>query len=605
MYNQINPDGLFGWFLVSRFSFLVVSRVNTCFSTRNKKQETRNRSHQFVRIYVIALKWIAIYAWIPLVLGCAPEQVPDDAVLPDILLIVADDLAYTDLGVYGGEIGTPNLDALAREGVAFKNFYTASTCSPTRSMVLSGVDNHLAGFGTMAGDHAGDQLGAPGYETFLNFRVATLAELLKDAGYATHMTGKWHLGGGDDVIPSARGFDNSFIMIEGGGGHFDTMGMFSADRPVTYKEDGQPAALPPDFYSTHFFTMKMRDYIEESVEQNTPFFGYLAYTAPHWPLQAPDSSIARHQGDYDEGHEVLFERRLAKMKELGLITEDTEPHPGLSTVKPWSALSEDEKRVESKRMEIYAAMVRDLDTYVGVLINYLKSIGRFENTLILFMSDNGAEGHDLAQAFPSLPEWIAQCCDNSYENMGRANSYLDYGPAWARAGVGPYRMYKAFANEGGIRAPAFVHYGSELGIKGWEESFVTAKDIMPTILDLAGMTHPAEQGSLYKGREVLPMQGKSMWPLLTGDATSVHGSEPVMGWELFGRRAIRKGDWKLTWTTAPYGPSRWELFNLREDPGEIYDLSDQYPEMKDELITLWDEYVAENGVVISEEPFAY
>lgn len=552
-----------------------------------------------------SLKWMVIGAWLPFVLGCTPEQVPDEPAPPDILLIVADDLAYTDLGVYGGEIGTPHLDALAREGVLFKNFYTASTCSPTRSMLLSGVDNHLAGFGTMAGDHVGDQLGAPGYETFLNFRVATLAELLQDAGYATHMTGKWHLGGGDDVIPSARGFDNSFIMIEGGGGHFDTMGMFSADRPATYLDDGQAATLPPDFYSTRFFSLKMRDYIKESVEQNTPFFGYLAFTAPHWPLQAPDSSIARHHGDYDEGYEVLFDRRLANMKELGLIAEDTEPHPGLSNVKPWSSLSEDEKRVESKRMEIYAAMVRDLDTYVGVLITYLKSVGRFENTVIMFMSDNGAEGHDLARAFPSLPEWIAQCCDNSYENMGRANSYIDYGPAWARAGGGPYRMYKAFANEGGIRAPAFVHHGSGLGIQGWEESFVTVKDVMPTILDLAGIAHPADQGSLYNGREVLPMQGKSMWPLLSGEAPSVHGSEPVMGWELFGRRAIRKGDWKLTWTTAPYGPSSWELFNLREDPGEIYDVSDQYPELKDELLTLWDEYVAANGVVVSEEPFTY
>lgn len=558
-----------------------------------------------LRVQLIARPLLLGLWVIVCVSSCSSPEEPVIDRRPDVLLIVADDLAYTDLGVYGGEIGTPHLDVLARNGVLFENFYTASTCSPARSMLLTGVDNHLVGFGTMTGDHVGDQLGAPGYETYLNFRAATMPELFQEAGYGTYMAGKWHLGGTDDAVPSARGFDRSFVLIEGGGGHFDTMGMFSAKSPATYKEDGRSVELPEQFYSTSFYAKKMVEYIDEAVAQDQSFFGYLAFSAPHWPLQAPDSSIARFKGRYDNGYEALYESRLASMKAQGLFPGNAKPHPGRPDVPAWDELSARQQRIEAKKMEIYAAMVSDLDTYVGVVVNHLKAVGRFDNTMIVFMSDNGAEGHDLVETWPFLEDWIAECCDNSYENMGRPDSYIDYGPAWARAGIGPYRMYKGFSNEGGLRAPAFIHFGDELDLNGWSRDFVTVKDIMPTLLDVAHIAHPTESGGTYKGREVLPMQGRSMWPYLTGQTDSVHGKEPVMGWELFGRRAIRKGDWKLVWTTAPFGPSSWELFDLSLDPGELNDISDQYPEITSELIALWDAYVEKNGVVVSEEPLAY
>ena len=548
-------------------------------------------------------KGIALMALCLLAACIDPTAEPDRP--PNILLIVADDLGYTDLGVYGGEIGTPNLDALARKGMLFTDFYAASTCSPTRAMLLSGTDNHLAGLGTMTGDHVGGQKGAPGYETYLNFRVAALADLLQDAGYHTYMSGKWHLGVEDHVAPAARGFERSFALLQGGGGHFDNMGLFSADSPAEYRDDGRPVDLPEEFYSTRFYAERMIAYIDAYKDDEKPFFGYLAFTAPHWPLQAPDTSIARFRGRYDEGYNALHTARLTKLKQFGLIAENVEAHPGLVGARAWDALSDEQKRMEARKMEIYAAMVHDLDTYVGRVLNHLKAIGAYDNTFIVFMSDNGAEGHDLQNTWPNLRDWVAACCDNSYDNMGRGNSYIDYGPNWARAGIGPFRMYKGFANEGGIRVPAIVRTPGGIAGGKVHRSLVTVKDVMPTVLALAGVTHPAETGGSYKGHNVLPMQGRSMLPMLMGKASTVHGDEPVMGWELFGRRAIRKGDWKLVWTTAPYGPSDWQLFNLADDPGEIHDLTAAHPEHKQTLLDLWDAYVAENGVLVSTEPLSY
>ncbi len=543
---------------------------------------------------------------LPFLLGaCAEQPAEEPAVRPNILLIVVDDLGYTDLGAYGGEIETPHLDALAREGMLFTDFYAASTCSPTRAMLLTGTDNHLTGLGTMTGDHVGDQKGAPGYETYLNFRVASVAELLQDAGYHTYMSGKWHLGVEDHVAPAARGFDRSFALLEGGGGHFNTMGMFSADSPATYRDDGRPVELPEDFYSTRYYAERMIAYLDASRDDGEPFFGYLAFTAPHWPLQAPDTSIARYRGRYDAGYEALHTARMENLKERGLIAKDVEAHPGSEGQPAWDTLSEEQKRVEARKMEIYAAMVHDVDIYVGRVLDHLKAMGEYDNTFIFFMSDNGAEGHDLQRTWPFLQDWIAECCDNSYANMGRGNSYLDYGPNWARAGVGPFRLYKGYATEGGIRVPAIVRMPGQASMEKVHRTMVTVKDVMPTVLELAGVTHPAETGGAYKGRTVFPMQGRSMKAMLMGDVATVHGEDPVMGWELFGRRAIRKGPWKLTWTTAPYGPDDWELFNLAEDPGEVNNLSEAYPDRKQELLELWEAYVEENGVIVSTEPIAY
>jgi len=518
---------------------------------------------------------------------------------PNILIIVADDLGYTDLGVYGGEIGTPNLDALAGSGVLFTRFYSSPTCSPTRAMLLTGTDHHLAGLGTMAGDHTPNQQGQPGYEGFLNFRVVTVAELLRDAGYHTYMTGKWHLGLEEETGPAERGFERSFALLPGGGGHFDDLDLSAGHTRAIYRENGIVTPLPEEFYSTRFYAERMIDYIDGGRGDGRPFFAYLAFTAPHWPLQAPDSSIARHAGAYDGGYDELLTERLERLESLGLLSAEVQPPALLPGERAWKQLTAAERRVEARRMEIFAAMVHDLDLYVGRVVDYLKGIGEFENTFIFFMSDNGAEGHDLEAYWPELGPAIRECCDNSYENMGRADSYIYYGPNWARAGVGPSRLFKGFATEGGIRVPAFASFPGGLAGGRRYEAFASVMDLTPTVLDLAGVSHP---GSRYRGREVEPMRGISMLSMLRRESDRVHELDHVMGWELFGRRAMRQGNWKLVWTTHPFGPDDWELFNLAEDPAESRDLSSQYAGRRGELLGLWDRYVEEVGVLLPSEP---
>ncbi len=519
---------------------------------------------------------------------------------PNILLIVVDDMGFTDLGSFGSEINTPNLDKLARAGVRFSSFYTASTCSPTRAMLLSGIDHHRVGLGGMAESLMPNQKGQPGYEGYLNSRIVSLAELLRDAGYHTYMTGKWHLGLAKTQGPAARGFEKSFVLLQAGGGHFDDLGFVPGK--ALYREDGELVDLPGDFYSTKFYSDKMIQYIEANFvrdqrQVDKPFFAYLAYTAPHWPLQAPDASIEKYRGRYDAGYDKLHEQRLAGAKVHGLVPEHVIGAPGEHGELPWDQLSKHEKKVEARKMEIYAAMVDDIDHHVGRVLDTLRTNGQLENTLIVFMSDNGAEGHRLERIWPAVGDWVEQCCDNSYANMGKANSYLWYGPNWARAGMAPFSRYKAYTTEGGIRAPAFVSYPEVVKEGKVVANFVSVMDVMPTVLELAGIEHP---GTRYKNKDVLPMQGKSMLSFLRGEAEYVHDANEVMGWELFNKRAIRQGNWKIVFMPEPDRDARWQLFNVEVDLAEQHDLAAEQPAKLQQMIDLWKDYERDNGVIISD-----
>ncbi len=347
--------------------------------------------------------------------GPADGEAPTEPRRPNILLIVADDLGYSDLGAFGSEIPTPNLDALARSGMLLTDFYAGMTCSPTRAMLMSGTDHHVAGMGVQGRPSREDQRGQPGYEGYLNFRVASLAELMTDAGYNTYMTGKWHLGEELEHGPRARGFRRSFVSLDGAAhlGGWDWRG----PQPARYRDGEEIVEVGDDFYTTRFYTQRMIEYIEQDRAEGKPFFAYLAYTAPHWPLQAPDESIARFKGRYDAGYEALYESRFARQKELGLVAADAEPIDAARFRPRWSELSEDERRFEARRMEIYAAMVSDLDTYVGEVVAYLERSGERDNTFIMFMSDNGAEAsrRDLV---PPISEHVGKEYDHSLENLG-------------------------------------------------------------------------------------------------------------------------------------------------------------------------------------------
>ena len=526
---------------------------------------------------------------------------------PNFLLIVADDLGFSDLGAFGSEIKTPHLDALATAGLRLTDFHAASACSPTRAMLLTGTDHHLAGIGAMAEFSDQKIRRNPGYEGHLNQRVAALPELLRDAGYHTLISGKWHLGRTAETSAAARGFERSFILEGAAHNHYN----WSPDVPPhkmprllhavegTYRDGLEPVTeLPEGFYSSDAFTDRLLQYLGERPEDDQrPFFAYLPFSAPHFPLQAPAELIAKYHGRYDAGPDALRQQRLARLKKLGLVPADVEAHPVVADTPNWDELDEDGRRQSARAMEVYAAMVERLDWNVGRVIEHLSASGELNDTLILFLSDNGAEGAAL-EALPIVGKraqrFIGKHYDNSLDNLGRANSYLWYGPRWAQAATAPSRQFKLFTSQGGIRVPAFITWPG-LQLQGAiSHEFSTVMDIVPTLLELAGAEHP---GTSYQGREVLPLRGRSLLPYLQGQEAQPHSQDETTGWELFRARAIRQGDWKALYIPKPDGPGRWQLYHLKRDPGEIHDLAAAEPERLSKLVEHWQRYVDETGVL--------
>jgi arylsulfatase len=520
---------------------------------------------------------------------------------PNILLIVADDLGFSDIGAFGGEIHTPNLDALANAGIRFTDFHSAPACSPTRAMLLTGTDHHIAGIGTMKEGGLPGVLGEPGYEGYLNDRVVTISELLREAGYETMMSGKWHLGETVETAPVSRGFEKSFAMLAAADNHAAYRGIRD---PLTlfahipeYMEGDKPAELPPDFYSSDNFTTRLLDFLAER-DAGRPFFAYLPFSAPHFPLQAPPDIIAKYHGFYSEGPAVLRERRLAALKRLGLVAADVVPHPVVAETAPWEELPPEMQAFSARTMEIYAAMVERMDWNIGRVINALKQQGVFENTLVLFLSDNGAEGavmEALPIAGPLISKFIAEHFNNSIENLGARDSYIWYGPRWAQAATAPSRLHKAYTTEGGIRVVAFAHHPALARAGEIGTAFTTVMDIPPMLLDLAGAEHP---GETWHGRKIAPLRGRSLLPYLEGQTNAVHPPDYATGWELFGRRAIRQGDWKAVYIPSPsWSTASWQLYDLAKDPGETSDLAAAKPDVLAALLDLWKRYTDETGVL--------
>jgi arylsulfatase A-like enzyme len=464
-------------------------------------------------------------------------------------------------------------------------------------MLMSGMDNHRAGVGNMMEHIAPNQKGWPGYEGYLNSNVVALPELLRDAGYQTYGVGKWHLGKTEETSPAARGFQRSFMLLDGGAGHFDRSGLIARSNPAPYREDGVKVDLPPDFdYKTDCFTRRMMNYIEQGRSSGRPFFGYLAYTALHWPLQAPAADIRKYTGRYDKGWDAIQQARRAKMIKLGLIPANAAVSPIYPTGLSWARLTPDQLRVEARKMEIYAAMVDRLDQQIGVIIDYLKKSGQYDNTVILFMSDNGAEGAPLTD-FPMFRDWM-NGFDNSYANMGAKGSYVFYDTRWAQVSATPFRLYKGMASEGGVHVPAFVTY-SGMKVRGRHKSVASVTDIAPTLLDLAGVPQP---GTRYRGRTVYPMQGLSWAPIMRREATAIRSDDQGIGFELFNKMGYRQGQWKAMKLHPPFSAGEWELIDLSTDPGETRNLAAKHPERLTAMIRAWEEYARLNGVVLGDTP---
>lgn len=525
-----------------------------------------------------------------LLIAAACSQKPETQTgRPNILLIVADDLGYTDVGPYGGNIHTPVLDGLAREGQLFSNFHVLPTCSPTRSALLTGNDNHVAGLGIMEELNypALDRLQLPGYSGHLSNQVATLPELLRENGYHTYMVGKWHLGEGPGMIPNDRGFEESFILGTGGGSHWNDKRALAPPQHMTYYRNDREVELPDDFYSTRNYTDSLLGFLRSHADDNKPFFAFLSYTAVHDPLHAPQEYIDKYKGAFDMGWDSLRVMRTRNLQALGLVPKEAKLYTSPAFPR-WASLNAEQKAEFARDMEVYAAMLDYMDENIGRVIRYLRETGAYDNTLIIFMSDNGANGA-VATSYPGNGDgrYLGEF-NNAHENRGLKGSYIEMGPGWAQAASGPYRFFKTFTTEGGIRAPLILKMPGVNSGGAWNKDFVHVTDLMPTVLEMTGTAYP----SAFKGNTLHPLIGNSLLPMLKG--TSVEQVAKGMGYELFEMKAYIRGNWKILRLPVPLASGDWQLYDLSKDPGETTDLSAEFPEIRQELIALWENYAQTN-----------
>ena len=495
---------------------------------------------------------------------------------PNIVILLADDWGFTDVGAFGGEIATPHIDALAAKGVRFSNFHVAGSCSPTRAMLQTGVINHRAGLGNMPETIPPEHLGKPGYEAQLNNRVVTIADQLRVGGYRTYLTGKWHLGYTPDTLPTARGYDRAFALAQSGADNFEDKPNLLIYDKTAWSEDGKPVKLPKRFYSSTLIVDRMISYIDSGKASGKPFLASVNFIANHIPVQARDADIAAYAGRYNAGWAVLRKERRAAAIAKGVMPADVRTVT-MNSSGDWSKLSAQQRQQRAGAMAAYAAMGTAMDREIGRLVAHLKAIGVYENTIFVFLSDNGAEATD-PMNMGAFTRWNAnQLYDQSIGQQGRPGSLTAQGAGFASASVSPLRGYKFTASEGGLRVPMIITWPGNPALKAGSvaKGFAHVTDLSLTLLKLAGFT--PQQGS-FAGRRVEPMIGMDLSPMLTGTASSVHSADKPLGYELSGNAVLFKGDYKLVKNLPPYGDGRWRLYNITADPGESNDLSGSDPQ---------------------------
>ena len=522
---------------------------------------------------------------------------------PNIVLILADDLGFTDTQPYGSEIQTPNISRLADEGVMFTNYHTAATCSPSRAMLMTGVDSHRAGVPDIPVSILPEMADKENYQGVLSDKVVTVATLLRDAGYHTYLTGKWHLGYSlegqlPDQLPSKRGFERTIALMESGGDNWEQKPYVIAYPDATWYEDGKPTVLPEDFYSSKYLIDKAIEFIEFNREDNKPFFSYISFQAVHFPVQAPREYTEKYMGRYDMGWQELRKQRLQSVKKMGIVPGDTRMVETPAALD-WNSLSAEQQRYQSKKMAVYAGMVDAMDYHIGRLMAYLKETGQYDNTVFIFTSDNGTQITDIFDRGALLALYLRLWLRNNgynldYETLGERGSYINMGISFGSSAASPFAFHKFYAGEGGMRVPMIISGPpvQQKGVRSNAFTFVT--DITPTILDMAGVAHP---GTSYQGRKVEPMIGKSLVPLVEGRQERVYAEDDTVGFELGGNLALFRGDYKLVKNRGPIGDNQWHLFNIVTDPGETEDLREKMPELFTEMKTAYDEYTEENGVL--------
>lgn len=512
---------------------------------------------------------------------------------PNIILILNDDMGFSDIGCYGGEVHTPNLDILAENGLRYTQFYNTARCCPSRASLLTGLYPQQADIGDMVSDDEID-----GYRGSLNPNTVTIPEALKTGGYTTYMSGKWHVAnnvkpdGPKFSWPNQRGFDDFYGIITGAASYY---------QPCTLTRNNE--AIEPegdDFFFTDAISDEAVRQIREHDGEN-PFFQYVAYTAPHWPLHAHEEDIAKYKGRFDRGWDKLREERLERMKEMGIVKQDCRLSERDSNVGPWK--DQPHKEWEARRMEVYAAQIDRMDQGIGRIIDSLKETGQFENTVIVFLADNGGCAEELGGGAES---WVKKLVMNApyvgtletrdgrpvrFGNSpdiipGPEDTYCSYGPPWANVSDTPFRKYKHWIHEGGISTPFIVHWPEGVQAKNeLRHQPAQLPDVMATFLDITGIPYP----ETYNGNKIKPLEGHSLVPTFTDQP---HGRE-VLYWEHHGNRGVRKGKWKLV--SEKNEP--WELYDIEAERSEINDLVDEKPEIVEELKKLYFAWAERCGVL--------
>ena len=543
------------------------------------------------------------------------QVIADELKKPNFVTIIIDDMGFSDLGAFGGEIKTPNIDQLANTGIILSNFYAASTSSPSRSMLFTGKDNHPAGMGNMDGSMREEQRGEPGYEGVMSLDALPFPELLQQNDYHTMMVGKWHMGEEEEYYAHNRGFNETrALLLPGGDTHFlsdengDNITTINPDkiaasgRITMYNENGEEMLkFPPNAYATDYYTDLAIDMLDTR-DKSKPFYLNMSYLAPHTPIQAPKEVIDKYIDIYSKGWDIIRKERFDKLKSLGYLAEDTELSPRPDDVPAWDSLPDDQKAIETRRMAIYAAMIDKLDQNIGRLVQHLKDIGDYDNTVFFVYSDNGAEteapifkfgGARLQFILDSFSYNITNYPDNItleelLENMGGSKSYIDLGMGWATVSNAPFNNYKVTTFDGGVRTAMFAHYPRSKVIGIEYNCLTSVMDIAPTILDMAEIKYP----NTYNGKPIAPMQGISIANIFKG---KLHcNPERYLGWEMNGIKGIRQGNWKLS---QQLDDENWYLYDLTTDPYELNELSIENPEKLQSMIDTYQKYATDNKVI--------
>ncbi len=514
---------------------------------------------------------------------------------PNIVILLVDDAGFMDFSSYGGEAQTRHIDRLGQKGVRFSNYHTSPLCAPSRAMLLTGMDSHRTGIGTIPEVLALDQEGHHAYALKLLPGVETLADHLKGAGYRTLMTGKWHLGRGAGDLPNDHGFDRSFVLDASGADNWEQKPFLPFYDHAPWFEDGKPAQLPDDFYSSRFLVDQMISYIDETPSdpngvEKQPFFAFIGFQAIHIPIQAPAEFTNHYQDTYRAGWDAIKAKRLKKARAMGFIPPDAPdpaPPPGL---RDWQSLSPDEKAHMERRMMVNAGMLEAMDFHIGRLIDHLEARGELDNTIFIVTSDNGPEyGDPLTD--PRFRLWMYfNGYHDDFATMGEKGSMAAIGPEWASAAAAPGALFKMYASQGGMRVPLII---TGPGITPrpiiTAKSFVT--DLAPTVLDLIGLDAAAA------------MDGRSLGPVLRGQKQEVYGAEEAIGIEVAGNAALFKGPYKLTRNALPYGDAQWRLHHVLNDPGERMDLAAEMPQKMAEMMQDYETYAARVGVIALPDDF--